>query len=72
MTTQEILASLSSLEQELKNIKAARILAEDTITSYKEVKSEIQKFFSEFERDNSIITQLLMPLTQVKHRYLLN
>jgi chromosome segregation ATPase len=49
MTTQEILASLSSLEQELNDIKAARVLAEDTITSYKEIKSEIQKFFSEFQ-----------------------
>jgi DNA repair exonuclease SbcCD ATPase subunit len=49
MTTQEILASLSSLEQELQNIKSARLLAEDTITSYQEVKSEIQKFFSEFQ-----------------------
>lgn len=49
MTSQEILTSLSTLEQELNNVKAARILAEDTINSYKNVQKEIKSFFSEFE-----------------------
>lgn len=48
MTTQEILASLSQLEQELQSIKSARILAEDTIHAYTEVKTDISKLLSEF------------------------
>jgi DNA repair exonuclease SbcCD ATPase subunit len=49
MTTQEILASLSSLEQELQSIKSARVLAEDTIQSYKDVQGEIRIFFTKFQ-----------------------
>lgn len=48
MTTQEILASLSQLEQELQSIKSARLLAEDTVKSYREVQTEIRSFFKEF------------------------
>ena len=50
MTTQEILASLSQLEKELESIASARLLAENTITAYKEVQSDIKIFFSEFKK----------------------
>ena len=50
MTTQEILASLSQLEKELESISSARLLAEKTVTAYKEVQSEIKVFFSEFRK----------------------
>ena len=48
MTTQEILASLSQLEQELQSIKSARILAEETIQAYSDVKKDIGTLLSEF------------------------
>lgn len=50
MTTQEILASLSQLEKELESIASARLLAEKTVTAYKEVQGEIKVFFSEFRK----------------------
>lgn len=50
MTTQEILASLSQLETELEAISSARLLAEKTVTAYKEVQGEIRTFFSEFKK----------------------
>ena len=50
MTTQEILVSLSQLEKELESIASARLLAENTITAYKEVQSDIKIFFSEFKK----------------------
>lgn len=49
MTTQEILASLSQLEQELQSIKSARALAEDTVGAYAEVKIDIKNLLNEFE-----------------------
>lgn len=48
MTSQEILASLSKLEQELESIASARVLAEKTVNAYEEVRGEIRAFFSEF------------------------
>ena len=48
MTTQEILASLSQLEQELQSIKSARVLAEETIQAYSDVKKDISTLLSEF------------------------
>lgn len=48
MTSQEILASLSKLEQELESIASARVLAEKTVNAYEEVRGEIRTFFSEF------------------------
>lgn len=50
MTTQEILASLSQLEKELESISSARLLAEKTVTAYKEVQGDIKVFFSEFQQ----------------------
>lgn len=50
MTTQEILASLSLLENELESIASARLLAEKTVTAYKEVQGDIKVFFSEFQK----------------------
>ena len=50
MTTQEILASLSQLETELESISSARLLAEKTVTAYKEVQGDIKVFFSEFQQ----------------------
>ena len=50
MTTQEILASLSQLEKELESISSARLLAEKTVTAYKEVQGDIKVFFSEFQK----------------------
>lgn len=50
MTTQEILASLSQLEKELESIASARLLAEKTVTAYKEVQGDIKMFFKEFQR----------------------
>lgn len=50
MTTQEILASLSQLEKELESIASARLLAEKTVTAYKEVQGDIKVFFSEFQK----------------------
>ena len=49
MTTQEILASLSQLEKELESIASARLLAEKTVTAYKEVQGDIKVFFKEFQ-----------------------
>jgi ABC-type transporter Mla subunit MlaD len=49
MTPQEILASLSKLEKELQSIKSARVLAEDTIKSYKDVQGEIRNFLTKFQ-----------------------
>lgn len=49
MTIQEILASLSQLEQELQSIKSARALVEDTIGAYAEVKRDIKNLLNEFE-----------------------
>ncbi|MDE5774654.1 MAG: hypothetical protein K2H86_09415, partial [Muribaculaceae bacterium] len=50
MTTQEILASLSQLEKELESIASARLLAEKTVSAYKEVQGDIKIFFSEFQK----------------------
>lgn len=49
MTTQEILASLSQLEQELQSIKSARALVDKTVGAYTEVKNEINSLLNEFE-----------------------
>lgn len=49
MTTQEILASLSQLEQELQSIKAAKALVDDTVGAYAEVKRDIKNLLNEFE-----------------------
>lgn len=49
MTTQEILASLSQLEQELQSIKSARVLVEETVGAYADVKSDIKSLLNEFE-----------------------
>lgn len=49
MTTQEILASLSQLEQELQSIKSARALVDDTVGAYAEVRIDIKKLLNEFE-----------------------
>lgn len=48
MITQEILVSLSQLEQELQSIKSARVLAEETIQAYSDVKKDISTLLSEF------------------------
>lgn len=50
MTTQEIIKNLSSLEQELTNVKSARMLAEETISSYKDIQGDIRVIISEFEK----------------------
>lgn len=48
MTTQEILASLSQLEQELQSIKSARALVDKTVDSYAEVRKDITRLLDEF------------------------
>ncbi|MCM1142313.1 MAG: hypothetical protein NC453_27395 [Muribaculum sp.] len=48
MTSQEILASLSQLEQELQSIKSARELVDQTVNSYGDVKNDIAKLIDEF------------------------
>lgn len=49
MTTQEILASLSQLEQELQSIRSARALVDETVGAYAEVKNDIKSLLNEFE-----------------------
>ncbi len=48
MTPQEILASLSRLESELNELASARLLVEQTTSSYKEVQKELHSFVGEF------------------------
>jgi chromosome segregation ATPase len=66
MTPQEILASLSKLEQELQSIKSARLLAEDTIKSYKDVQKEIRSFFSDFQNVTSSLNTVATALDEGK------
>lgn len=49
MTTQEILASLSQLEQELQSIKSARVLVDETVGAYADVKKDIKSLLNKFE-----------------------
>lgn len=49
MTPQEILASLSRLESELNEVASARLLVEQTASSYKEVQKELRSFVGEFQ-----------------------
>lgn len=46
MNTQEILNNLAGLEKELQNIKSARVMAEETISSYQETQKEIEKLIN--------------------------
>lgn len=46
MNTQELFESLGRLEKELGNIKSARILAEETITSYRDTQQEISRLLA--------------------------
>ena len=56
MTTQEILTSLANLEKELQNIKSARILTEETITSYRDVQKEVKSLLDGLKHaDDSIL-----------------
>lgn len=43
MNTQELFESLARLEKELGNIKSARVMAEETIASYRETQKEIAR-----------------------------
>lgn len=49
MTPQEILASLSRLESELNEVASARLLVEQTATSYKEVQKDLRSFINDFQ-----------------------
>lgn len=58
MTPQVLLNNLAQLEQELQSIKSARVMAEETIQAYSDVKKDIKKLLFEFSSVSSSLNSL--------------
>lgn len=58
MTPQDLLNNLAQLEKELNSIKSARMLAEETIQSYKTVTTDIKNLFQGFESVTNLLNSI--------------
>lgn len=59
---QEILNNLSGLEAELQNIKSARVMAEETISSYRDTQKEVSKLTERLSDIGAFLRQLVNEL----------